>query len=270
MTLTLWHDLDATGHVASIQMNMRSLTSELLAQPPDQFTARRNARVKELKASGQPDLARELAALKKPAVHLWAANQVRDRAQFSGLRRAAQAVARAQAAAAMGRANAAQDLRATSEEFQRNIEAAATAAASVLRQGQHAVGEETLRRIREIFRLAALEGGEPWDRLQEGALTIEPRPGDDMLEMFAAGATAGTGKRAELAEARRVAELAERAARADAERAQQAVAAAERRRQEAKEAAVAAKLAAERAAAAEKEAARARAQANKSKRRSGR
>src|SRR6202022_4107187 len=111
MTLMLWHDLDATGHVASIHMNMRSLTSELLAQPPDQFTARRNARVKELKASGQAELARELAALKKPAVHLWAANQVRDRAQFSGLRRAAQAVARAQAAAAMGRANAAQDLR---------------------------------------------------------------------------------------------------------------------------------------------------------------
>jgi hypothetical protein len=251
-------------------MNMRSLTAELLAQPLDQFTARRNARVKELKASGQADLARELAALKKPAVHLWAANQVRDRAQLGGLRRAAQSVSRAQAAAATGRANAAQDLRATSEEFQRNIEAAATAAAGALRQGEHAAGEETLRRIREIFRLAALQGGETWEQLQEGSLTTEPRPGDDMLAMFAAGATPGTGKRAEQAEARRVAELAERAARADAERAQQAVAAAERRRQEAKEAAVAAKLAAQRAAAAEKEAARARAQAKKSQRRSGR
>src|ERR1700674_4691045 len=148
MTLTVWHDLDATGHVASIQMNMRSLTSELLAQPPDQFTARRNARVKELKASGHADLARELAALKKPAVHLWAANQVRDRALLGGLRRAAQSVSRAQAAAATGRANAAHDLRATSEEFQRNLESVATEAESALRQGQHAAGEETLRRIR--------------------------------------------------------------------------------------------------------------------------
>jgi hypothetical protein len=242
------------------------LTAELLAQPLDQFTARRNARVKELKASGQADLARELGALKKPAVHLWAANQVRDRDMLGSLRRAAQSVAKAQAAAATGRPNAAQDLRAGSEEFQRSIDAAATAAAGALRHGQHAAGEETLRRIREIFRLAALQGGETWDLLQEGALTTEPRPGDDMLQMFAAGATSGTGKRADQAEARRAAELAERGARADAERAQQTMAAAERRRQEAKEAAVAARLAAERAAAADKEAVRARAQAKKSQR----
>ena len=251
-------------------MNLRSLTAEMMAQPLDQFTAHRNTRVKELKASGQADPARELAALKKPAVHLWAANQVRDRDRLGGLRRAAQSVAKAQAAAATGRPNAAQDLRAASEEFQRNIDAAAAAAVGALRQGKHAAGEETLRRIREIFRLAALQGGETWDRLQEGSLTTEPHPGDDMLEMFAAGATPGTGRRAEQAEARRAAELAERAARADEERAQQAIAAAERRRREAKEAAVAAKLAGERAAAAEKEAARARAQAKKSKRGSGR
>jgi hypothetical protein len=249
---------------------MRSLTAELLAQPLDQFTARRNARVKELKASGQADPARQLGELKKPAVHLWAANQVRDRALLGGLRRAAQTVARAQAAAATGRANAAQDLRAASEDFQRNLDATATAAAGALRQGKNAAGEEAMRRIRDIFRLAALQGGETWDRLQEGGLTDEPRPSDDMLEMFAAGATPGTGKRAGQAEARRAAELAERAARADAERAQQAIAAAERRRLEANEAAVAARLAAERAAAAEKEAARARAQAKKSQRRSGR
>ena len=251
-------------------MNLRSLTAEMMAQPLDQFTAHRNARVKELKASGQADPARELAALKKPAVQLWAANQVRDRDRLGGLRRAAQSVAKAQAAAATGRPNAAQDLRTASEEFQRNIDAAAAAAAGALRQGKHAAGEETLRRIREIFRLAALQGGETWDRLQEGSLTTEPHPGDDMLEMFAAGATPGTGRRAEQAEARRAAELADRAARADEERAQQAIAAAERRRREAKEAAVAAKLAGDRAAAAEKEAARARAQARKSKRGSGR
>ena len=247
---------------------MRSLTAELLAQPLDEFTGRRNARVKELKASGQADLAHQLAALKKPAVHLWAANQVRDRALLAGLRRAAQTVSRAQAAAATGRANAAQELRAASEEFQRNLESVAAAAVRALRLGQHAAGEETLRRIPEIFRLAALQGGETWDQLQEGVLTTEPRPGDDMLAMFAAGATPGTGKRAGQAEARRAAELAGRAARADAERAQQAIAAAERRRLEAKEAAVAAKLAAERAAAADKEAARARAQAKKSQRKS--
>jgi len=247
-------------------VNLRSLTAKLMAQPLDQFTGRRNARVKELKAAGQADFARELGALKKPGVPLWAANQVRDRAVLSGLRRAAQSVAKAQAAAATGRAKAAQDLRAASEEFQRNLDSVTTAAAGALRQGKHAGGEESLRRVREIFRLAALQGGETWDRLQDGALTTEPHPGDDLIEMFAAGATPGTGRRAEQAEARRAAELAERAARADAERAQQTVAAAERQRQEAKEAAIAAKRAAERAAAADVAATRARAQAERSKR----
>jgi hypothetical protein len=247
-------------------VNLSALTAELLGQPLDQFTSLRNSKAKELKASGRADLARELSVVKKPAVALWAANQVRDPATLSGLRRAAQTVTRAQAAAATGRANAAQELRAASEDFQRNIEAAATTAAAALRQAKHAAGEETLRRIRDIFRLAALQGGKTWDQLQAGGLTIEPRPGDDMLEMFAAGAIPGTGRRAEQAEARRAAELAERAARADDERAKQAIAAAERHRQEAKDAAVAAKRAAERAAAAEKEAMRARAQAKKSQR----
>jgi hypothetical protein len=247
-------------------VNLISLTAELLGQPLDQFTSLRNSKAKELKASGQADLARELSVVKKPAVALWAANQVRDRATLTGLRRAAQTLTRAQAAAATGRANAAQELRAASDDFQRHIEAAATTAAASLREGKHSAGEETLRRIREIFRLAALQGGETWDRLQEGGLTAEPHPGDDMLEMFSAGAIPSTGKRAEQAEARRAAELAERAARSDAERAKLAIAAAERHRQEAKEAAVAAKRAAERAAAAEKEAARARAQAKKSQR----
>jgi hypothetical protein len=247
-------------------VNVESLTAELLAQPLDQFTTRRNARVKELKASGQADLARELAGLKKPSLPLWAVNRVDDRDVLGELRRAAQAVVKAQAAAASGRSNAAQDLRAASEALLRKLEAAGNAASTVLRQSRHPTGEEALRRIREIFRLAALQGGDTWDWLQKGALIIEPRPGDDVLEMFAAGGTPVAGKQGERAEARRAAELAQRAARTDAELAQRATAAAGRLRQEAKEAAVAAERAADRAAVAEKEATLARAQADKSQR----
>ncbi|TME78636.1 MAG: hypothetical protein E6I46_01915 [Chloroflexi bacterium] len=175
------------------------------------------------------------------------------------LRSGAQALVKAQAAAATGRSNAGRDLRAASERFQRSLEAAGTAAVTKLREGSHATGEETLRRIREILRLAALEGGDTWDRLQKGALASEPRPGEDMLEMFAAGAAPVAGRRGEQAEARRAAELAQRAARADDELAERATATARRLRQEATEAAA-------RAAAAEDEAARARAQAKKSQR----
>jgi hypothetical protein len=251
-------------------VNLEALAAELLGQPLDQFTAHRNARMKELKASGQADLARELAALKKPSLPLWATNKV-DRTTLDGLRSAAQAVASGQAGAATGRPDAARDLRAASEEFQRRLEAAGVAGAGVLRQGGHAAADETVRRMREILRLAALEGGETWDRLRKGSLTTEPRPHDDMLEMFGAGgAPPAAGRQAEQAEARRAAELAQRAARADEELAERATQMAQRLRQEAAEAAVAARRSAERAAAAEDEAARARAQAKKSQRAAGR
>ena len=240
-------------------MDLDALTAELLSRPLDQFTPHRNTRAKELKASGQADLARQVSALKKPSLPLWAANQLRDQAMLGELRSGAQALVKAQAAAATGRSNAGRDLRAASERFQRSLEAAGTAAVTKLREGSHATGEETLRRIREILRLAALGGGDTWDRLQKGALASEPRPGEDMLEMFAAGAAPVAGRRGEQAEARRAAELAQRAARADDELAERATATARRLRQEATEAAA-------RAAAAEDEAARARAQAKKSQR----
>src|SRR5204863_2212067 len=110
-------------------------------------------------ASGQADLARQVSARKKPSLPLWAANQLRDQAMLGELRSGAQALVKAQAAAATGRSNAGRDLRAASERFQRSLEAAGTAAVTKLREGSHATGEETLRRIREILRLAALEGG---------------------------------------------------------------------------------------------------------------
>ena len=247
-------------------MDFDSLTAELLSQPLDQFTSRRNTRVKEAKASGQGDLARQLSALKKPSLPLWAVNQFRDRGTLGELQSGAQALVKAQAAATSGRSNAGRDLRAASERFQRSLEAAGTAAATILRQGRHASGEETLRRIREILRLAALEGGDTWDRLQKGALVSEPRPGDDMLEMFAAGAASAGGKRGEQAEARHAAELAQRAARTDDELAERATAPARRLRQETTDAAAAADRASARASAAEAEAVRARAQAQKSQR----
>lgn len=244
------------------------LTAELLAQPLDQFTSLRNTRAKELKTSGQADLAAALSILKKPSVPLWAANQVArsNGAVLRDLRQSAQALARTQAAAGAGRANAARELRGASEGFQQKLDEVSTAIATALRQGQHPAGEETLRRAREIFRIAALKGGDVWDRLQKGALATEPPPADDVIEMFSAGGAAAAGKAAERLEEQRAAAAAEKAAQVEAERAKQATATALRLRQEATSAAEAARRAAERAAAAEEEAARAGAEAEKSRR----
>lgn len=252
-------------------VNLEGLTAELLAEPPEQFTARRNARVKELKAAGQDDLARELSAVKKPALPLWAANQVarKDPAILRKLAESSQAVAKAQGATGAGRSNAARDLRAASEDFQRNLEAATQVAAEALRRHEHAPTEETLRRIREILRLAVTQGGTAWDQLMKGALASEPEPVEDLVSMFQAGAATTSAKPTkadERAEAKRATEAAERAAQADLERAQQLEATAKRLRNEAKEALAAAERAEQRAKAAEDEAASAKAQAQKSQR----
>jgi hypothetical protein len=251
-------------------MQLDDVAAELLAQPLEQFTPKRNARAKELKAAGQAALAAEVAALRKPSVALWAANQVaREKpAILRKLRQSADALAKAQTT---GRADAARSLRAASDEFQGNLDAVAAAATEVLRRNDHPATEETLRRIREVLRLAALQGGDTWTRLEKGALISEPEPGDDVMSMFQASAAA-TGpapkpsKADERAEARRAHEAAERQAKEDAERAEQAEATARRMRAEAREAAAAAERAEQRATAAEEEASRAKAAAQKSKR----
>lgn len=249
-------------------MNIEDLAAELFARPPNEFTSRRNEKARELKASGQGDLAHQLSALKKPPLSVWAVNQLaaRDRAALGELRQAAQAVVKVQAAATAGRPSAARDLRTASEAFQRKIESVGDAAAAALRESGHPVGQEALRRIQEILRLAALQGDDAWHSLERGALTSEPRVDDDTLEMFGAGGGLAAGKQAEEAKARQAAEQAQRTARADAEQAKRAAATAERLRQEAVDMAAAAERAAQRAKVAEEEAGRAQAQAEKSQR----
>jgi hypothetical protein len=247
-------------------VNFDALAAELLVGPLDEFTPRRNAKAKELKAAGQADLARQLSGLKKPSLPLWAVNQlaVRDRATLGRLRDAAHAVAKVQAAAAAGRPNAARDLRAALEEFRRELEATGKVAAAALSESRRPAGQEALLRIHEILRLAALQGGETWRRLGQGAMVSEPRAGDDMAAVFGAGSGPTADRQRERAEARRALERAQTAAQEDAEQAQRALATAQRLRQEATEMAAAAKRAAERAKAAEDEAARAKKQAKKS------
>jgi hypothetical protein len=245
-------------------MNLDSVAAELFALPLDQFTPRRNAKAKELKAAGQAELSHQVSALKKPTTPLWATNHI-EPDLLAGLRGAAQAVVKAQSAAAAGRPNAARDLRTASEDLQRRLDAAGADAARVLTAGGHAAGEDALRRVREILRLLAIQGGDDWSRLQKGALANEPRPGGDMLQMFGAGGDPA-GARQVQAEARQAAEQAARAARSDQALAERAMATARRLRLEATAAAAAAQHSAERAAAAEVEAKRAGEQAEKSQR----
>jgi hypothetical protein len=263
-------------------MSTDEVVAELLAGPLDEFTSRRNAKAKELKAAGRRDQADEVVKLKKPPVAVWAVNQLarRNKPVLDRLRGAGERVVQAQAGAVAGRKNAAPELRSASEALQREIEGGVREAGNVLRAAGHAADEATLRRVQEMLRLAAVSGGKTWDQLRRGALVSEPRAGEDMLTAaFVLGSGGGgaaepTRSKASDAKALRMAaqEAAEtekriemehvlRTAKADEEAAQQAAQTAHRLREEADRIAADGKRANEKARQAEKELERARARA---------
>jgi hypothetical protein len=267
-------------------MNLDDVVAQLLAGPLNEFTNARNAKAKELKAAGQRELAAEVAGLKKPPVAVWAVNQLarRNKPVLERLRRAGESVVQAQSGAVSGRKNAALELRSASEALQRELEAALREIGDVLRAGDHAADEATLRRVQEMLRLAAVSGGETWDRLQRGALISEPRAGEDMLTAaFALGSTGSAGsaaprvpatdaraartaaREAAATEKRIETEHVLRTARADEEVAQQAAQNAHRLREEADRMAADAKRVGEKARQAEKELERASAKAKASR-----
>jgi hypothetical protein len=267
-------------------MSIDEVVAELLAGPLDEFTSRRNAKAKELKAAGQRELAAEVASLKKPPVAVWAVNQLarRNKPVLEGLRRAGARVVQAQSGAVSGAKNAAPELRSASEALQRELEGGVREAGNLLRADAHAADEATLRRVQEMLRLAAVLGGETWDRLQRGALMSEPRAGEDMLTAAFALSPGGGGQtepsrtRASEAKAVRSAarEAAEtekriemehvlRTAKADEEAAQQAAQTAHRLREEADRIAADGKRANEKARQAETELERANARAKVSR-----
>ncbi len=55
---------------------MDAIASQLYGVPLDEFTATRNAKVKELKASGDAESARHVQGLKKPTLSAWLVNQL--------------------------------------------------------------------------------------------------------------------------------------------------------------------------------------------------
>jgi hypothetical protein len=267
-------------------MSVDEVVAELLAGPLTEFTDRRNTKAKELKTAGQRELAAEVAALKKPPVAVWAVNQLarRNKPVLERLRRAGEDVVGAQSGAVAGRKNAALELRSASDALQRELEAAVREAGNVLRANEHAADEATLRRVQEMLRLAAVSGGDMWERLQRGALISEPHAAEDMLTAaFAlgstgAGGTGATRPQASDAKAARTAarEAAEtekrietehvlRTAKADEEVAQQAAQTAHRLREEADRITADAKRAGEKARQAEKELGRATARAKVSR-----
>lgn len=142
---------------------------DLLAVPPAEFTQARNALAKELRAAGNDEEAKRVAALRKPTAALWVVNQLARTApdQVKALIEAARRMRRAhQQGAGDQLREAMQDQREASQAIARAAEEAAR------RIGAHA-NLDFLRRVQETAQAAA--ASDP-DSLSAGTLEHELEP----------------------------------------------------------------------------------------------
>jgi hypothetical protein len=120
---------------------------ELYALAPEDFTAARDLAAKQAKAGGDPELAKQLKALRKPSVAVWLVNRLatQQRPLLDQLLALGPALAEAQSA---GHAD---DLRALGQQ-RRDLVAAVTDAATV------AAGRSVTRAVRDEV-ASTLEAG---------------------------------------------------------------------------------------------------------------
>ncbi len=137
----------------------------LFEVPPAEFTATRNALVRELRDAGKADEAKEVAAVRKPPATLWIANQLgpRRRAEMQALIDATRAVAKAQAG---GHGDLREAMQAQREALQKAMDAVPALAKEI----DARVTPELQRRVQTTVQSAAT--ADP-DALLEGTLQRE-------------------------------------------------------------------------------------------------
>jgi hypothetical protein len=142
------------------------------------FVEARSQMVRDLRNTGNQGLADRLAALRKPALSMWALNQAGAIAadDFEALRAAGDRLRQAQEKLLKGDRSAADEMSKATQEQRRTIEILSRRLAMVLSASGHAASESTLRRLSDDLRSASVADGETWAALREGRLLSEPEP----------------------------------------------------------------------------------------------
>jgi hypothetical protein len=206
---------------------------ELFALPPERFSRARDEWVARLRAAGRAQEARQVAALRRPTLAVWALNQAARRGLGRAYLDALASLRAAQDALVEGREDV-EAFRAAAGEERRALGKLVEAAEDALRRHGHAAGTPVARKVEAEARRAASRSP---GALRVGHLDGAPaRDGEEPGVVAAAAAAArtrraepgqrrggdGTGPRAR-ARAQRMAELArarrpgEARARRDAE-----------------------------------------------------
>ena len=143
--------------------------------PPGEFVAARDQLARQLRAAGDREAARRVAALRRPSISAWAANQLARAAPhaMAELLEVGADLAKAQRDALAGPPGAARRLRAASAQLRAAISRLTQRAETLLARAGHAATDATLDRLAATLRAAATADQATRASLAEGRL-----PGD--------------------------------------------------------------------------------------------
>lgn len=155
------------------------LLSRLLSGPLDHFVEERNRLARELRASGDRDTASWLAALRRPAPHVWALDQLahRDQHAVRTLTNLGRRLADAQSRTVRGDREAAREMQELSRELQRAVDDAARRGLEVLREAGHGAAAGAALSMANTLRAVLAGDDAARAELEEGRLLAPVEPG---------------------------------------------------------------------------------------------
>jgi hypothetical protein len=208
---------DLEGATATMSTEVGDLDAALAALyqlPLEQFVATRDQLARRLRAAGDRATARQVAALRRPPVSAWAANQLAHAAPnaVAELLEVGAALRQAQRDALAGQPGAARQLRAASAQLRAAITRLSARAETLLVRAGHAASDATLARLaatlqaaatgEEATRAALAQGRLPGD-LDPAGFGLDLAPGPDESAAPANVAPAASAVTADQTEARR-------------------------------------------------------------------
>jgi hypothetical protein len=169
---------DLEGATANMSTDVGDLDAALAALyqlPLEQFVATRDQLARRLRAAGDRDRARQVAALRRPPVSAWAANQLAHAAPnaLAELLEVGAALRQAQQDALAGQPGAARQLRTASTHLRAAITRLGARAETLLVRSGHAASDATLARL-----AATLQAAATGDEATRAALAQGRLPGD--------------------------------------------------------------------------------------------
>jgi hypothetical protein len=169
---------DLEGATANMSTEVGDLDAALAALyqlPLEQFVATRDQLARRLRAAGDRATARQVAALRRPPVSAWAANQLAHAAPnaVAELLEVGAALRQAQQDALAGQPGAARQLRTATAHLRAAITRLSARAETLLVRSGHAASDATLTRL-----AATLQAAATGDEATRAALAQGRLPGD--------------------------------------------------------------------------------------------